>query len=75
MRITCDPAADALYISLRAARPDDSRDIEDGVTVDVDAEGHLIGIEILDAQTQLGPEALTSVALERLPLDTTPANQ
>ena len=44
MKITYDPEADALYIELRDARPGDSMDIEEGVTVDLDGEGHIIGL-------------------------------
>ncbi len=68
MRITYDPDVDVLYIELRTATPDDSVDLEDGVTADLDADGHVIGIEILDARERLGSEALSTVALEQLPL-------
>jgi uncharacterized protein YuzE len=68
MRITYDPDADVLYIELRSGTPDDSVDIEDGVTADLDAAGHLLGIELLDARERLGRDALASVALEQLPL-------
>ena len=68
MRITYDPDVDVLYIELRPATPDDSVDLEDGVTADLDADGHVIGIEILDARERLGSEALSTVALEHLPL-------
>ena len=68
MRITYDPDADVLYIELRPATPDDSVDLEDGVTADLDADGHVIGIEFLDARERLGSEALATVALEQLPL-------
>ena len=68
MRITYDSEADALYIELRPATPADSLDIEDGVTADLDADGHVIGIEVLDVRERLGRDALTSVILEQLPL-------
>ena len=66
MRITYDPEADALYIKLREATPRESMDIEEGVTVDLDNEGHVIGIEVLDASKRLTPEELTSVSYENL---------
>ena len=72
MRITYDPEADALYIELRRATPADSRDLEEGVTADLDADGHLIGIEVLHVRERLGREALTSVVLEQLPLTVEP---
>jgi uncharacterized protein YuzE len=68
MRITYDPKADALYIKLRRSAPADSRDLEEGVTADLDADGHVIGIEILHVRQCLGRDALTNVVLEQLPL-------
>jgi len=71
MRITYDPEADALYIELRQAMPTDSRDIEEGVAADLDTDGHVIGLEVLRVRERLGPNALTSVVLEQLPLTVT----
>ncbi len=68
MRITYGPEADALYSELRSATPEDSLDLEDGVTADLDGSGHVIGLEVLDVRERLGAEALTSVSLERFPL-------
>ena len=68
MRITYDAEADVLYIELRRATPEDSLDLEDGVTADLDANGHVIGLEFLDARQRLGSNALANVSLERLPL-------
>ena len=67
MRITYDKDADALYIALRDATPVDSIDVQDGITIDLDADGKVTGIEILDAHDVLGPDPLASVAFERLP--------
>ncbi len=43
MRITYDPEADALYVELRSVRAVDNIDLEDGVSADLDAEGHVLG--------------------------------
>lgn len=67
MRITYDSEADAFYIELRIADPEDSMDLEEGVTADLDADGHVIGLEILDARDRLGIEALSTVAIEEFP--------
>lgn len=67
MRITYDPESDALYIELRSGQAEDSVDLEDGVTADLDGDGHVIGVEILDAEERLGAEALSTVAIEHLP--------
>jgi len=66
MKITYDPEADALYIELRKASAADSVDVEEGVTVDLDADGHIVGIEVLDASDRLTPEELTNVSYENL---------
>ena len=69
MKIEYDREADALYILLRDARPVDTTDIEDGVTIDVDEKGHIVGIEILDATDRLGLESLVNVSIENMPVE------
>jgi uncharacterized protein YuzE len=66
MRITYDPEGNVLYIELRAAEPANSRDLEEGITADLDAEGHIIGLEILDAKERLGEQSLSSISYEQL---------
>ena len=53
MKIEYSKDIDALYIRLREAKIADSRDIEEGVTIDLDEKGHIVGIEILDASEKL----------------------
>ena len=66
MKITYDPEADALYIRWREVELADSMDVEEGVTVDLDNEGHIAGIEILDASTRMTPEELANIHYENL---------
>ncbi|MGI8554717.1 MAG: DUF2283 domain-containing protein [Dehalococcoidia bacterium] len=67
MQITYDPEADALAIIFRHdVEWYDSTDLEEGVTVDLDAKGHIIGLEILDASERLGAESVAFVSYERL---------
>ncbi len=49
MKIEYDPEVDALYIELRDVYAERNIDIEPGVSIDLDAEGHIVGLEILDA--------------------------
>ena len=65
MRITYDPEADALYIQFRAIKPVRGVDLEEGVTADLDAAGHVVGVEVLDARERLG-ESIDSITFERL---------
>lgn len=71
MKIEYDPEADALYVQIREAHPYDNVDIEEGVTVDVDENGHIVGLEILDASKRLSPSDLANITIEKLPLETT----
>lgn len=71
MKIEYDPEADALYIQIREVPPHDNIDIEDGVSVDVDAEGHIVGLEILDASRRLSPSDLTNITIHKLPIEVT----
>ena len=65
MRITYDPEANALYIELRPGIVAESHDLEEGITADLDRQGHVLGIEVLDARERFGAEPLRSVSLEQ----------
>ncbi len=66
MKITYDTEVDALYIRFRETTVT-TKHIGEGLAADYDAEGHLAGIEILDAAKRLGgKETLKSVVLEEL---------
>ena len=66
MRIEYDAEADALYIRFRDAKPTDNRDLEDGLTVDLDDQKQLIGIEILDVSRRFPPETLATITVQNL---------
>ena len=72
MRIEYDKEVDALYILLRDAKPVDTKDVEEGVTIDLDENGHIVGIEILDATEKLGLESLMNVSIENMPIEKIP---
>ena len=44
------------------------QEVAEGIALDWDGEGRLLGIEILDASKRLPPEALRGFALEALPV-------
>lgn len=69
MKIEYSKSIDALYIKLREAKVADSRDIEEGVTVDLDENGHIVGLEILDASERLNLSELVNISIENLPLE------
>ena len=65
MKIQYDPEVDALYIELRDVYADHNVDIEEGVSVDLDVDGHIVGLEILDASERL-KESLLRLELGEL---------
>ncbi len=72
MRISYAPEVNALSIQLREGTPVDSVDVSEGVTADLDEQGQLVGIEVLNASERLGEDGLTTIALERFPLEAIP---
>ena len=69
MKIEYSKSIDALYIKLKSAKVVDSKDIEEGVTVDLDENGHIVGLEILDASEKLNISELVNISIENLPLE------
>ena len=69
MRIEYDNDVDALYIHLRDVDPVDTADVEESVTVDLHEDGHIVGLEVLDAAERLGLESLLNVSIENMPLE------
>lgn len=54
MKIEYDAQVDIMYIELRDAVIKDSDEVAEGMVVDFDGDGHVVGIEILDASKLLG---------------------
>lgn len=69
MTIDYSKSADALYVYVKQAEVAKSKEVEEGVVIDRDADGHLIGIEILDASIRIGLRDLVNVSSEKLPLE------
>lgn len=47
MKLEFDPQADAVYLELTAAEVEKSTEIQPGIVLDYDAEGQVVGIEVL----------------------------
>lgn len=67
MKIEYSKTADALYVYFREVKVSKSKEVEEGVIVDFDRKGHIVGIEILDASHRLKPAELANVDIENLP--------
>jgi len=66
IKTSYDPAADALFIWLAPedAVSVDTREISPGVMLDYDANGQVIGIEVLDARARAGGSGPSRLAAE-----------
>ena len=61
VRVEYDEKADAMYIWLRKAKYDISEELAENVVIDLDKNGRIIGIEVLDASKNLGKEHVTKI--------------
>jgi uncharacterized protein YuzE len=65
MRVRIDQGADAIYLNLSDRTVSESEEVADGIVVDYDTEGRVVGIEILDASKRAGnPETLKHYSFE-----------
>lgn len=64
MRINYYPETDSLYIDLSSRPSVDSREVSDGIVLDYDESGNLVGIDIDEASTKLEMQELI---LSKLP--------
>ena len=53
MRVNYYPETDSLYIDLSSNLSVESREVSDGVVLDYDADGNLVGIDIDQASQKL----------------------
>lgn len=65
MKLAYHPDTDSLYIDLREAPASDSEEVAEGVVIDLDERGDIVGIDIQDASRRLDLGVLDS---ENLPL-------
>ena len=66
MKLNYYPETDSLYIDLSEKTSVDSKEISEGIVLDYDAEGNLVGIDIDNASKKV---QLKELVLSRLPFD------
>jgi uncharacterized protein YuzE len=64
MKLAYYPETDSLYIDLSEHPSAQSREISDGVVLDYDAEGNLVGIDIDNASRKVQLERLVLSGLQ-----------
>lgn len=63
MKLHYYPETDSLYIELSAKPSSDSQEVADGLVVDFDTDGNVVGIDIDHAAQKLDLSTLETVAL------------
>ena len=69
MKIEYDKDVDALYIRLQEKKVSKTEKIQDGLNIDFDSDGKLIGIEILDATERYSKADIFNLSTENLALE------
>jgi uncharacterized protein YuzE len=69
MKIEYSKEADAIYVYFKEDYVASSREIEDGVVIDFDNKGQLIGIEVLDVSQRFSLSDIVNVNIENLPIE------
>jgi uncharacterized protein YuzE len=65
MHVRVDQDADVVYVNLTDRAIKNSAEVADGIVVDYDDEGRIVGVEILDASKRTqDPTALTQFNLD-----------
>ncbi len=67
MKLNYYPETDSLYIDLVERSSAESKEVSDGVVLDYDSEGNLVGIDIDNASKKLD---LKTLVLSKLPTET-----
>jgi uncharacterized protein YuzE len=67
MKLNYYPDTDSLYIDLVDRASAESREVSEGVVLDYDANGNLVGIDIDNASKKLN---LAELTLSKLPAET-----
>jgi len=64
MRLKVDKENDALYFRLNESTIVESEEVQPGIVLDFDAQGRVVGIEILHLSSRVAPEQLRTLQFE-----------
>ncbi len=67
MKISYYPETDSLYIDLSEKLSSESKEISEGIVLDYDEEGNVVGIDIDNGSKKV---SLKELSLKKLPIDT-----
>ncbi len=73
MKIEYDSEVDALYIRIQEKYVAKTKEIAEGINIDLDDNGKVIGFEILDATDRYSRSDIFNLATENLVLGSNPS--
>lgn len=62
MKLEFDPIADALYLELSDHDVETSEEVKPGIVLDYDAQGDIVGVEVLSVSKRAGNSAPMKIA-------------
>lgn len=68
MKIEYDKKADALYMQIQEKYVAKSREIDNGVVIDLDRKGNVIGFEVLDVSKKYKLADICNFSVQNLPV-------
>ncbi|HHT9115785.1 MAG: DUF2283 domain-containing protein [Planctomycetes bacterium] len=69
MKIEYDKEVDAIYIRIQEKEVAHTKEIEEGINLDLDNEGKIIGLEIIGATERYNLKDIFNVSMENLILE------
>ena len=66
MEISYDKEADAMYIEFRKGEFAKNKKVDDFTIIDLDKEGKILGIELLEVSTRLPIDSLSEIHVKNL---------
>ena len=66
MEISYDKEADAMYIEFRDGKFAKNKKIDDFTIIDLDKDGNILGIELLEVSKRMPAESISKVHLKNL---------
>ena len=69
MKIEYDKEVDAVYIRIQEKEVAHTKEIEEGINLDIDNEGKIIGLEIIGATERYDLKDIFNVSMENLILE------
>lgn len=69
MKIEYDQEVDALYIRIQEKEVSRTKELDEGINLDMDEEGKIIGLEIIGARERYSKKDIFNISTENLILE------